>query len=76
MQQAQEPQEDPVAERVSILEAKFQNFEKRQEKVERQLETGFDSLQSQLRQVLHAVSGAREKSPTGETPPPKQAKHL
>lgn len=76
VQQAQEPQEDPVAERVSILEAKFQNFEKRQEKVERQLETGFDSLQSQLRQVLHAVSGAREKSPTGETPPPKQAKHL
>lgn len=36
----------------SILEAKFQTFEKRQEKVERQLETGFDSLQNQLRQVL------------------------
>ena len=36
----------------SILEAKFQTFEKRQEKVERQLETNFDSLQNQLRQVL------------------------
>lgn len=68
--------EDPVAERVSILEAKFQTFEKRQEKVERQLETGFDSLQSQLRQVLNAVAGPREKSPSGETPPPKAQKHL
>ena len=75
-QPVQTVQDDAVAERVSILEAKFQTFEKRQEKVERQLETGFDSLQNQLRQVLSAVSQPRDKSPTGETPPSKHAKHL
>lgn len=69
-------QDDAVAERVSILEAKFQTFEKRQETVERQLESGFDSLQSQLRQVLNAVSQNRDKSPTGETPPPKHPRTL
>ena len=69
-------QDDAVAERVSILEAKFQTFEKRQETVERQLESGFESLQSQLRQVLNAVSQNRDKSPTGETPPPKHPRTL
>ena len=69
-------QDDSVSERVSILEAKFQTFEKRQENVERQLESGFENMQSQLRQVLNALSQPREKAPTGETPPPKYQKHL
>ena len=66
---------DDVADRVSILEAKFQTFEKRQEKVEAQLQSGFDNIHSQLRQVLNAVSQPREKTPTGETPPPKFPKN-
>ncbi len=75
-QTVQVTQDDSVSERVSILEAKFQTFEKRQENVERQLESGFENMQSQLRQVLNAVSQPREKTPTGETPPPKHQKHL
>lgn len=62
---------DDVADRVSILEAKFQTFEKRKDKVEAQLQNGFENIHSQLRQVLNAVSQSREKTPTGETPPPK-----
>ena len=66
-----QPIDDGLGDRVSILEAKFQSFEKRQENVEQQLSTGFESLQNQLRQVLNAVNPGREKGPTGETPPPK-----
>ena len=62
---------EDVADRVTILEAKFQTFEKRQEKVEAQLQSGFDNIHNQLRQVLNAVSQPRDKTPTGETPPPK-----
>lgn len=63
--------DEALGDRVSVLEAKFQSFEKRQEKVENQLSSGFDSLQNQLRQVLQAITPGREKAPTGDTPPPK-----
>ena len=38
------------------------------------LSAGFESVQDQLRQILNAVGGKSEKTPTGCTPPPKVAK--
>ena len=57
--------------RVSMLEAKFTNLERRQDLVEQKVSNGFDQVQDQLRQILHAVNGRADKSPTGATPPPK-----
>lgn len=62
--------DDQIHDRVSMLEAKFTNLERRQDVVENKVTTGFDQVQDQLRQILNAVGG-RDKSPTGSTPPPK-----
>ncbi len=64
-------QNDQINDRVSMLEAKFGNLERRQDVVENKLTSGFDQVQDQLRQILNAVGGRSDKSPTGSTPPPK-----
>ena len=64
-------QNDQINDRVSMLEAKFGNLERRQDVVEHKLTSGFDQVQDQLRQILNAVGGRSDKSPTGSTPPPK-----
>lgn len=61
--------------RLTSLEGKFAQMEKRQDSIESQLTTNFDAIQNQLRQVIHMVQPrAASPSPTGYTPPPKQAK--
>ncbi len=62
-------------ERLTSLETKVAAMERRQDGMEHKLQTGFDGIQDQLRQVLNAVQ-PRPASPrvTGFTPPPKVAK--
>ena len=62
-------------ERITSLETKMAAMERRQDGMEHKLQTGFDGIQDQLRQVLNAVQ-LRPLSPrvTGFTPPAKSAK--
>ena len=62
-------------ERLTSLETKVAAIERRQDGMEQKLQTGFDGIQDQLRQVLNAVQ-PRPVSPraTGFTPPSKIVK--
>ncbi len=69
------PLSSPADERLTSLETKVAAMERRQDGMEHKLQTGFDGIQDQLRQVLNAVQ-PRPASPraTGFTPPPEVAK--
>lgn len=58
--------------RLTTLEAKMANLEKRQDSIESKMDTGFDAVQSQLRQLLN-LAKPRHADP-GATPPPKSHK--
>lgn len=67
------PVDDELKGRVTALEARFGTLEKRQDGSESKLQTGFDSVQSQLRQVLTMLQPRpADHLATGMTPPPKQ----
>ena len=59
--------------RITALETKMAAIERRQDGMEVKLQSGFDNIQDQLRQVLRAVQPPRSASPapTGCTPPAK-----
>lgn len=63
------------ADRISMLEARFSTMERRQESLEHRVDTSFDQVNNQLRQILAAVAPRSMENPTtGCTPPPKAAK--
>ena len=63
---------DETSDRLTNLETKFAAMERRQDTLETKLQSGFEGVQDQLRQVLKAVQPrAASPSPTGFTPPPK-----
>ena len=65
---------DRLESKVASLETKFGKVEERQENFEAKIDTRFDSIQDQLRQLLqHAAPRARDA--TGETPPAKLSRH-
>ena len=66
---------DETADRLTNLETKFAAMERRQDTLENKLQSGFEGVQDQLRQVLNAVQPrASSPSRTGYTPPPKVPK--
>lgn len=67
--------QDESSSRISALETKFAAMERRQDGLEQRLQTNFDGIQDQLRQVLNAVQ-PRNATPTttGMTPPAKVPK--
>ena len=73
---AHAPSDDAENSRITALETKMAAIERRQDGMEVRLQSGFDNIQDQLRQVLRAVQPPRASSPTptGYTPPPKVAK--
>ena len=62
----------PDAARLDRLEEKFNVLEGRQSGMESKFDSRFDDISSSLRQLLQAASLPRERSPSGETPAPKQ----
>ena len=66
---------DENASRITALETRFSAMERRQDGMEERLQTNFDGIQNQLRQLLNAVQ-PRSASParTGMTPPTKVPK--
>lgn len=65
------------SDRVTKLEAKFATLERRQDQLEDKVSGGFEKVQSDLRQILQALSSRpapHEGSHTGCTPPPKAPK--
>ena len=65
-------QPDETTDRLTNLETKFAAMERRQDSLESKLQSGFEGVQDQLRQVLNAVQPrAASPSHTGLTPPPK-----
>ena len=62
----------PDAARLDRLEEKFNVLERRQSRMESKFDSRFDDISSSLRQLLQAASIPRERSPSGETPAPKQ----
>eukprot|EP00434_Breviolum_minutum_P031883 symbB.v1.2.028198.t1/scaffold2966.1/size66338/3 len=66
---------DENASRITALETPFSAMERRQDGMEERLQTNFDGIQNQLRQLLNAVQ-PRSASParTGMTPPTKVPK--
>eukprot|EP00438_Fugacium_kawagutii_P017232 Skav228671 [mRNA] locus=scaffold1332:376603:381260:- [translate_table: standard] len=63
------------ADRLTVLENKMGNMEKRQDQLDNKLNEGFSGVQDQLRQLLQIVQ-PRQSSPTstGLSPPPKAPK--
>jgi len=68
------PNDDQNAQRITALEAKFCAMERRQDNLEGKINDGFNSVNDQLRQVLHAIQPRGPSSQTGMTPPPKASK--
>ena len=66
--------DDQNSQRITALEAKFSSMERRQDSLESRINDGFNSVNDQLRQVLHAIQPRGANSQTGMTPPPKAAK--
>ena len=57
--------------RVALLENRFASLEKRTDGLENKLQTGFDHVNDQLRQVLAAVTSRASPHDQGLSPPPK-----
>ena len=70
----QNSQEDAQSQRISVLEAKFNTMERRQDSLESKINDGFSSVNDQLRQVLQAITPKSVQEPTGLSPPPKMPK--
>eukprot|EP00438_Fugacium_kawagutii_P022415 Skav201705 [mRNA] locus=scaffold2750:50465:54844:+ [translate_table: standard] len=60
--------------RLTTLEAKVAHIEKKQESMESKMDSGFEGIQSQLRQLLNLAKPRHAEKGTGETPPPKSHK--
>eukprot|EP00438_Fugacium_kawagutii_P032702 Skav204476 [mRNA] locus=scaffold5533:125515:129162:- [translate_table: standard] len=60
--------------RVTAMEQKFGVLERRTDNIESKLQTGFEQVQDQLRQVLHHLHPRGSSEATGMTPPPKVPK--
>eukprot|EP00438_Fugacium_kawagutii_P030087 Skav228176 [mRNA] locus=scaffold3933:151340:155638:+ [translate_table: standard] len=67
-------QENPLQERVALLETRFSSLEKRTDSLDEKVQSGFQGVQDQLRQVLNALSSRPAPVVQGESPPPKQSK--
>ena len=66
--------QDETSQRISVLEAKFNTMERRQDSLESKINDGFSSVNDQLRQVLQAITPKAAHDPTGLSPPPKMPK--
>ena len=65
-------QSDANSQRLTTLESKFAQMERRQDNLEGRISTGFETVNDQLRQVLNLIQPRPHSGPSsGFTPPPK-----
>lgn len=65
-------QQDANSQRLTTLEGKFAQMERRQDNLESRISSGFDSVNDQLRQVLNVIQPrSHTGNSSGFTPPPK-----
>ena len=61
----------PESERIDRLEARMNQLDTRQSRLETQLNTRFDEVGAQLQKILSNTMPSRPREPSGDTPPPK-----
>ena len=61
----------PESERIDRLEARMNQLDTRQSRLETQLNSRFDEVGAQLQKILSNTMPARPREPMGDTPPPK-----
>eukprot|EP00438_Fugacium_kawagutii_P013555 Skav201863 [mRNA] locus=scaffold3490:169753:173460:- [translate_table: standard] len=72
---ASQPHDEATTDRITALESRFSVLERRQDTIENRVQSGFDAVQDQLRQVLTAVAPRNQaQDSTGHTPPQKVAR--